>query len=126
MFLKIQFGTILAKLNLSKEKIMLQITPFSSACVKADSYADYIPFVSTISNIVDIFLKYVFQPCYGESNLQNNHFFAYLETKHLLRSIILLIPVLGNALTAGIDMVTKPFMAPGSEGLATSFKTISA
>lgn len=27
-----------------------------------------------------------------------------------------------KALTAGIDMVTKPFMAPGSEGLATSFK----
>jgi len=27
-----------------------------------------------------------------------------------------------KALTAGIDMVTKPFMGPGSEGLATSFK----
>tara|TARA_R100001443_G_C3358004_1_gene178421 strand:- start:705 stop:1811 length:1107 start_codon:yes stop_codon:yes gene_type:complete len=27
-----------------------------------------------------------------------------------------------KALTAGIDMVTKPFMSPGSEGLATSFK----
>ena len=27
-----------------------------------------------------------------------------------------------QALTAGIDAVTRPFMAPGSEGLATSFK----
>jgi len=27
-----------------------------------------------------------------------------------------------KALTGGIDMVTKPFMGPGSEGLATSFK----
>lgn len=86
-------------------------------CVKLDTYADYIPVVSSITNLVDLFLKYVFRPCVGEAQLQNNHYFAYLDTKTWLRSITLLVPVIGNILIAIIDIYSA-IRAEELQGLA--------
>lgn len=97
---------------------MLSITPFSSACVKADRYLDYVPVASTITNLVDIFLKCVYKPCVDESKIQSNHYFAYLDTKSTLRSIILIIPILGNILIAAMD-IHGAIKAEEFEDLAT-------
>ena len=48
--------------------------------------------------------------------IKNGASFVYKNTVGAVYNTV------SKALTAGIDMVTKPFMAPGSEGLATSFK----
>lgn len=98
---------------------MFNVTSFSSACVKADRYLDYVPFVSTVTNLVDIFLKYVYKPCRGESNLENSHYFAYLDTKNLLRSIILLIPILGN-IVIGVADIYCAIKAEEFEGQAAN------
>ena len=50
------------------------------------------------------------------TSIKNAASFAYDNTIGAVYNTV------SKALTAGIDMVTKPFMAPGSEGLATSFK----
>ncbi|MCH9633564.1 MAG: hypothetical protein S4CHLAM7_02920 [Chlamydiae bacterium] len=96
---------------------MLNITPFSSACVKIDRYLDYVPAVSTLTNLVDIFLKCVYKPSVGESKIQSNHYFAYLNTKSISRSIILTIPILGNILIAAMDLYGA-IKAEEFEGLA--------
>jgi len=96
---------------------MLNITPFSSACVKIDRYLDYVPVASALTNLVDIFLKCIYRPCVGESKIQSNHYFAYLDTKPISRSIILIIPILGNILIAAID-IYGAIKAEEFEGLA--------
>jgi hypothetical protein len=50
------------------------------------------------------------------SAVKNGASFVYKNTVGAVYNTV------SKALTAGIDMVTKPFMGPGSEGLATSFK----
>lgn len=82
---------------------MLDINMISKACVKLDGYADCIPVVSSATNLIDLFLKYVFRPCVGQARLENSHYFAYLEGKTGARSVILLIPVVGNVLIALLD-----------------------
>lgn len=72
---------------------MLNITPCSTACVKLRCYADYAPVASFILNLGDVFLKYAFRPCVGEARLQDNHYFAYLDTKTWLRFVTLILPV---------------------------------
>src|ERR1700733_4155498 len=83
---------------------MLNITTFSTFCVRFDQYTDYVPGFSTVTNLIDIFLKCVVQPQIDEKYLQTNHYFMYLDIKMLRRCIILLIPILGNVFAVVIDL----------------------
>lgn len=61
---------------------------------EVDAICDYIPFVSTVSNIVDLFQKCVYK-CLPE-NIAKNRYWTHIKWKEISRCIILLIPILGN------------------------------
>ena len=88
---------------------MLHITDFSSACVTFDTYADYVPVLSSVTNLTDLFLKYVVYPSTSESTRESSHYFAYLQTKSRLRSIVSTIPVLGNVIAIIVDIANSIF-----------------
>jgi hypothetical protein len=67
----------------------------SSSLVNIDRVCDYVPVVSTVSAIVNLFLKIVFIPI---NKYQENldQYIVHIKDKSIFRSIILMVPVLGN------------------------------
>lgn len=59
-----------------------------------DRHLDYVPFVSTVTNLFDLFCKHVVIPKLDTKN----HFFTYLKNKNDFRCVALLIPVIGNVI----------------------------
>lgn len=70
-----------------------------------DSYLDYIPLVSTATNLVDIFLKTVYIPSIDDDVILNNHYYRYLENKNINRCLFLLVPFIGNIIILLIDAI---------------------
>jgi len=60
--------------------------------VKIDAVCDYIPFVSTITNLVDLFQKSVILPIMERSGKNKNRYYKYLNKKSFPRCVILLVP----------------------------------
>lgn len=71
--------------------------------VKMDSYCDYVPFVSTITNLVDIFEKCVLLNYKNNEQIKKNPYFKHLIEKRFLRCVLVIIPVIGNIVIAFID-----------------------
>lgn len=67
-----------------------------------DNVCDYIPFVSTVTNLIDIFLKYVLKHLVSETTAKNRYW-THIEKKDLLRSCMLLVPILGNVYVISQD-----------------------
>jgi TPR repeat protein len=55
---------------------------------------DYIPVVSSISNLIEIFLKATVVP--KNKIAARDHYYTHLQEKHYKRCLVLLIPVIGN------------------------------
>jgi hypothetical protein len=91
---------------------MLKIYEFR---IRIDEYCDYIPFVSSVTNLVDIFQKYCILPSMQPKDVAQNRYYIYIDQKSIRRSVILLVPVLGNLVIALYDRVnyfleqSKPF-----------------
>ena len=85
----------------------MRISSFSDFLIQTDKTAERIPLVSTVTNLVDIFLKYVVFPKMKSENINNNHYFTHLNNKKAIRCIILLIPVLGNIVVGIYDFIKK-------------------
>jgi len=85
---------------------MINITPFSSKVIKLDAYLDYVPFVSSATNLAKLFF-HVVEPYtrsfLKESKINSNHYFNYLHTSDVKRSVILLVPFIGNVYIAMSD-----------------------
>lgn len=64
--------------------------------VKADNVCDYIPVVSTVSNLIDLFQKYIILSVVDEQAIAENYYYTYLKEKNALYCFILLIPIIGN------------------------------
>lgn len=64
--------------------------------IKLDDNFDAIPFFSTVTNLVDLFLKYVFIPCLEKSDIANNSYYLYIKEKPFYFCFISLIHVIGN------------------------------
>lgn len=79
---------------------MMNATRLSTFCVNFDYYADYVPVISSFTNLIDLFLKYAVHPCLSKTNLKQNHYFTYLYTKSPKRCLCLLIPFIGNIFIA--------------------------
>lgn len=80
----------------------------SRGFVYIDRAADYIPIVSTITNLYAIFLKCIILPLMKETFIQKNHYFKYMQQKDLGRCFLLLIPLYGN-ICAGIPDIKWNF-----------------
>ncbi|NGY95796.1 MULTISPECIES: DUF4116 domain-containing protein [unclassified Neochlamydia] len=81
------------------------INSLSRACLSIDRGADYIPIVSTVTNLVDIFQKVVVLPFKQKENISKNVYYTHLDQKSFRRCLILLVPVLGNILVGIYDVV---------------------
>lgn len=64
--------------------------------VYLDKYCDRTPIISTISNIIDIFIKTVVLPFKKSAHIERNPFYAHLKDKSFTRCAVLVVPVLGN------------------------------
>lgn len=84
-------------------------TTFSNFFVKADNACDYIPVVSTVTNLTDIFQKCAVLPFVNKENNANSRYYAHLKSKSLSRSIILLVPVLGNLIIGIYDFTNRKY-----------------
>ncbi len=72
-----------------------------SPLVKADKICDYVPVVSTLTNLTALFLKTVVIPLRTETSMGNRYFehlryFGHLKHKPVLQCVLFAIPVIGN------------------------------
>lgn len=91
--------------------------------VKTDRICDYVPVVSTISNLTALFQKYFVFNVFSEDEIQANRYYAHLSQKSTSRCIVLLIPLIGNIIVAIRDNFLKrePFAAVRQNGLALQY-----
>lgn len=80
---------------------MLGIAP--TTLVKIDRICDYIPLVSTGTNLFALFQKHHTMPGLNASAITNNHYYNHLSQKEDWRCKLLLIPVIGNITILLID-----------------------
>jgi hypothetical protein len=77
--------------------------------VKMDTFCDYVPILSTVSNLVDIVQKCFTLPAMKRKELYEDHYFTHLQQKNIPRCIILLIPILGNIVIAICDRMSRKY-----------------
>ncbi|HSX12421.1 MAG TPA: DUF4116 domain-containing protein [Rhabdochlamydiaceae bacterium] len=76
--------------------------------IKADNICDYVPFLSTITNLIDIFQKAVIIPSMKKSTtVSSRYYYTHLNEKNFSRCIALLVPILGNIIVAIYDFVNS-------------------
>ncbi|WP_044881298.1 DUF4116 domain-containing protein [Neochlamydia sp. EPS4] len=83
------------------------ISNLSQACSRIDNIADYIPVISTVTNLVDLFQKCIISTFISKESLVKSHYYAHLSDKSFGRCITLLIPVLGNLTIAILDFLHR-------------------
>lgn len=64
--------------------------------IAADRVMDFVPVLSTVTNLVNLFIKAVVLPLCSKETISKNHYFTYLNDKDSLTCIILSIPIFGN------------------------------
>lgn len=67
-----------------------------TALIITDEICEFIPFVSTVTSLVDLFIKYIILPQFGQTEINENHYFTHLQQKSFDRCHLLLVPFLGN------------------------------
>ena len=75
----------------------------------ADDVCDYVPVVSTVSNLVDLFQKTVVLPSTPKEIIWESHYYTHLDQKSFSRCVVLLIPVIGNILVGIYDFVNRKY-----------------
>src|ERR1700722_4016494 len=76
---------------------------FTKSLVKFDTIADYTPGLSTVTSVVNLFLKEVVPV----ETAKGSHHFTHIKNKQTWRSCLLLIPLLGNILVLIVDLIRK-------------------
>lgn len=74
---------------------------YGTAFAEVDRICDYIPVVSAVSNLIDLFQKCVVK-CLPEGTAKNRYW-THIKHKDLLRCFILLVPILGNIYVLASD-----------------------
>jgi hypothetical protein len=87
----------------SKEKTMEALSG-ATWLVTADKICDYIPVVSTATNLINLYQKCVSIPELPERTITESHYFTHLQQKDFERCIILLVPIIGNILIGFLDI----------------------
>ncbi|MBF8262750.1 MAG: Uncharacterized protein HW387_415 [Parachlamydiales bacterium] len=70
-----------------------------------DRMLDYIPILSTATNLVFLFQKCVVIPLMTENAILKSRYYSHINQKSFVRCIVLLIPVLGNIVVGIIDVM---------------------
>jgi|GEM_PF-4640308 len=87
--------------------------------VKTDQFCDQVPFVSSITNLVDLFQKCVVLPFINEETIASNHYWKHINEKSYVRCFVLIVPVIGNIFIGifyevGFRKQTKSCLQDGS------------
>jgi hypothetical protein len=77
----------------------------NNALIWIDRACDYVPVVSTITNLVDIFEKCAFSGCCSSKSINSNRYFSHVNDKSSLRCVVLLVPILGNIIVGINDLI---------------------
>jgi len=72
--------------------------------VKVDAVCDYIPGISTLTNLMDLFQKCALSLPFAKEITGDSHYYKHLEEKSFLRCLVLLIPVIGNIFVIADDI----------------------
>jgi hypothetical protein len=99
----------------------MKITNF---LINADRACDYIPVLSTVNNIVDLFQKCVITPFVEMNVIANNRYFQHLTEKSVFRCILLLVPVIGNIVVRSMDSSYKKEVLRQVENDPLSLKNV--
>ncbi|MBS4168461.1 HEAT repeat domain-containing protein [Parachlamydia sp. AcF125] len=81
----------------------------ASFLLKVDQVSDYIPGISTITNLVDLFQKCAVLPSKQKANISKSHYYTYIQQKSFARCGVLLIPVIGNIIVATYDFAKSKY-----------------
>jgi hypothetical protein len=79
----------------------------SNFLVKTDCLCDYVPLVSSATNLVDLFQKCVVLPLMDKSKIASSHYYKHLDQKSFFRCFLLVIPVVGNIIVGIYDFSKK-------------------
>jgi hypothetical protein len=82
----------------------MSVSSIASPLVTLDVISDYIPVVSTLTNLVVLFQKCLVVPFMKADFIDTSHYFTHLKSKTFVRCIVLIIPVLGNAIVLLYDL----------------------
>lgn len=75
------------------------------SCLKtADHVADFIPFLSTATNVIDLGAKLVLTCFASKKTIDSNRYFKHLDEKSIGKCLVLLIPIAGNAGLAAVKI----------------------
>lgn len=74
--------------------------------VALDTFFDYTPVASTVTNLFDIFQKCLIIPFLEKSYVDSNHYYTHLSQKSFKRCVLLLVPVIGNLIIFFSDVAT--------------------
>ena len=85
------------------------VTSIGHVLVQADKVCDYIPVVSTISNLTVLFQKTIILPFSDRQTVINSRYYTHLEQKSALRCVMLLIPVIGNIVVGIYDFANRKY-----------------
>ncbi|KIC75891.1 hypothetical protein DB41_GZ00550 [Neochlamydia sp. TUME1] len=79
----------------------------SNTCRFIVNKSDYLPFVSTLTNLAYIFQKAVVLPIKQKESMPKSSYYSHLSQKSFGRCIILLLPVLGNIIVGIYDFAHR-------------------
>lgn len=82
------------------------VNKVTSSWVRADQIFERVPFISTITSIINLFHKCITIPIKGKLSVKD-YYFTYLNQKSFSRCVVLLIPVLGNIIVGIYDSLNK-------------------
>lgn len=83
--------------------------------IQADYICDCVPAISTINNIINLFLKTVVLPFIDEEIISNKCYYAHLKNKAFLRCIVLSVPIIGNIIIKTYDFIDKKLILASIE-----------
>jgi len=70
---------------------------------RADVICDYVPVISTVSTIVNLFQKFFVIPYLNRDYVNSSYYYSYLNQKSTNRCISLLVPIIGNIIVGIFD-----------------------
>ena len=99
----------------------MEPTRLSNFLVNADKICDYIPGISTVTNIVNLVQKIFLETLVPDSMIWKSHYYTHLDEKGYIRCLLaILLPVLGNYLIfAGDDELEMVKKKCGEENLGS-------
>jgi hypothetical protein len=106
-------------------------TSFQDNLVHFDKVSDYVPVLSTFTNLVDLFQKCVVMRFMKPEDIQKSYYYTHLKNKEIRVCVALLVPVLGNILVYLYQSIVKkvennahvaPLLAPVSVDPKTTLR----